>query len=296
MRLYIAGPMTGIEHHNLPLFFETEQKLQQLGHETENPGDNDGPTPWEAILAAKEHPRTWADYMRLDIPRVMKSDAICVLPGWQNSPGARLETTVAKALGMPIMTLADGQLVPRVRAIGLSGYARAGKDTVAKILVEDYGYVQSSFAAKLKDAVLTLDPYIPVGNQPWRLSQLVTQPSDWEHVKGDYPESRRLLQVMGTEVGRNLLGDNIWVDLAMDSLPDGSKAVFSDARFMNEAAAIEAAGGQMWRISRRGYGPINGHISEVALDEYMFDVYINNNGSPEKLRTSIARLMSGVLV
>ena len=44
MKIYIAGPMTGIKDFNFPAFFEAEKQLNKLGHEVYNPAHNDGPT------------------------------------------------------------------------------------------------------------------------------------------------------------------------------------------------------------------------------------------------------------
>jgi hypothetical protein len=92
----------------------------------------------------------------------MECDAICVLEGWQKSKGASLEVKVARALGMPVLTLQKGKLVPRVTAIGLSGWARSGKDTVADYLVNKYEYEKVSFSTPMKEAMYRLNPRITV--------------------------------------------------------------------------------------------------------------------------------------
>jgi hypothetical protein len=279
--------MTGREDFNFPAFFKTSALLRMLGHEVENPAENDGATLGEAVMAAhaNENVLSWADYMRRDLRRLSTCDALCVLPEWQSSRGATLEVDIASRLGMPIMCIDGELLVPRVRAIGLSGYARAGKDTVAGILL-DHGYQQASFAAALKEALLALDP-LAADRPNWRISQIVHEPSDWEHAKDEYPMVRELLQRLGTEVGRKFFGDNVWVDLAFKAIPDGGKVVFADCRFPNEAAAIRATGGEVWRVARPGCGPINGHPSETALDGYDFDWHVWNNSTIEALRAAI---------
>ena len=40
---------------------------------------------------------------------------------------------------------------PGYEVIGLTGYAQSGKDTVASILVEKYGYRRIAFADKIRD-------------------------------------------------------------------------------------------------------------------------------------------------
>ena len=290
MKIYIAGPMTGIKDFNFPAFFEAEKQLNKLGHEVYNPAHNDGPTIELALLEAgtPENPNhPWTYYMRRDLPLVMKSDIICVLPGWQKSKGASLEVQVAQALDIPLMILKDGKLVPRIEVIGLSGYARSGKDTVGNILV-NHGYEKFSFAAVLKQAVYNLDPLLDTLGIRY---QRAISWFDSELVKDEYPEARRLLQRMGTEVGRELFGENFWVEKAIASVPDGTRAVFTDCRFPNEADAVRELNGQVWRIERAGFGPINNHPSETSLDNYKFDQYINNDEKLESLEDKVARLL-----
>lgn len=167
--------------------------------------------------------------------------------------------------------------------IGLNGPPRAGKDTVGKILSQ-HGYKRVGFADKLKEAVEALDPYM--GNDR-RLSYYIDLEMDWEELKDTYPEARRLLQYMGTEVGRNIFGENFWVDLAFKSCEGEQKVVFSDCRFPSEYIAIRNHGGRLWRINRQGFGPVNNHVSETALDNYNFDNYIQNDGTLEDLTRTV---------
>ena len=44
--------------------------------------------------------------------------------------------------------------------IGLSGYARSGKDTVAETLVNEYGFKRVAFADKIKDLLYTMGDVI----------------------------------------------------------------------------------------------------------------------------------------
>ena len=164
--------------------------------------------------------------------------------------------------------------------IGLSGYARSGKNTVADILGEEYRQV--SFAEPMREAMLKLNPLI-VGDS--RLSDIVDE-EGWHGAK-TYGEARRLLQVFGTEVGREMFGENFWVNIAMTGIDSGDNVVFTDVRFPNEAWAISRIGGQVWRVNREGVEAVNTHPSEHALDGWDFDRVINNNGTLNDLRVQI---------
>lgn len=289
--------MTGYKDWNFPAFFDAQETLERLGYEVINPAHNDGETLEKALASAgtAEAPNhTWGYYMRRDLPSVLSVDAICVLPGWRHSKGASLEVHVAESLGLPIYILKDEVLTPRVRVIGLSGYARSGKDTAADHLVEKYGYTKVSFAAPMKEALYRLNPDVrDISNLVWSVKQVVDM-AGWEGAKDLTPDVRGLLQRFGTEVGREMFGEDFWVNLAMSQIPDGSKVVVSDVRYPNEANAIKKLGGKVIRIERDGVEPANSHPSETALDGYNFDIRIPNNKDINALHFLIEMLINGL--
>ena len=63
--------------------------------------------------------------------------------------------------------------------IGLTGYARSGKDTVASILVEDYGFTRVAFADPIRDLLLKINPILENG---YRLGEHVKE-FGWELAK-----------------------------------------------------------------------------------------------------------------
>lgn len=90
-RLYISGPMTGIEDHNFPAFNAAAEKLAAAGYEVENPAERGVLFGW-----------TWEDYLTEDLRMVLNSDGLAMLPGWLASKGANLEVYVARQLKKPI--------------------------------------------------------------------------------------------------------------------------------------------------------------------------------------------------
>lgn len=294
MKIYIAGPMTGLPDWNFPAFFEAEKELLSLGYEVVNPAHSDGATVQEALESAgnPEAPNnTWRWYMRRDLPHVLEVDALCVLPGWRKSKGASLEVHVAKAIGLPIYVLKDGKLVPQIEVLGLSGWARSGKDTIADYLVEHEGYTKVSFAQTIRDALVALDPEIRVQGTVCNLRQV--EDMGWEALKDLSPSIRPLLQRMGTEVGRQMFGEDFWVDTAINRIPDGSKVVFADVRYPNEAKAIKVLGGEVWRIERPGIGPANDHESEHALNGYEFDRLLTNESDISSIYAKVQEIVHG---
>lgn len=174
--------------------------------------------------------------------------------------------------------------------IGLSGYARSGKDTAADHLVDKYSFTRHSFAAPMKEAMYRLNPIVSADKiGVFKYKDLVNA-YGLDKAKDSYPEIRRLLQVFGTEVGRDMFGEDFWVNLALNNAKE-DKVVISDVRFKNEANAIKAAGGQVWRINRHGVGPVTDHPSEVDLDSYAFDYIIDNDFSVLDLNNVIDMIL-----
>lgn len=99
MKVYVAGPMTGLPDFNRSAFHAAEKRLATLGHEVLNPARL---TP--ADLGLDREP-AWSDWMRAAIRILMDADAVCLLPGWMGSRGAYLEFQIADKLCIPVEEL-----------------------------------------------------------------------------------------------------------------------------------------------------------------------------------------------
>jgi hypothetical protein len=87
---YIAGPVTGIEDGNRPLFDQAQYWLEGMGAVALNP----------QVLPAGL--RSHASYLAICLPMLREADAILMLPGWHKSVGARMEYDAAVSVGMPV--------------------------------------------------------------------------------------------------------------------------------------------------------------------------------------------------
>lgn len=94
MIVYISGPMTGRPDHNYPAFNAAELAIEAAGHTAINPARH-----------ADGVERSWLDWMRLAIPALVQADAVALLPGWETSPGARIEYDIARSLGFHVAPL-----------------------------------------------------------------------------------------------------------------------------------------------------------------------------------------------
>ena len=117
--------------------------------------------------------------------------------------------------------------------------------------------------------MFNLNPVICVARESvrpcWGRVQTVIEEMGYEEAKKRYPEYRELLQRMGTEVGRELYGENFWVDRVLSQIKtyehideavtnfggevvyDGrANYVITDVRFPNEANAVQSVGGKIY--------------------------------------------------
>lgn len=154
--------------------------------------------------------------------------------------------------------------------IGLTGYARSGKSTVAGILRERDNFVEHSSADPIRRMARDI-----LGVSLAELDEIKTVPQDI--LGGKTP--RFLMQTLGTEWGREMIAPDLWINVCMQHVARsrlaGNPVVISDVRFPNEAHAIRKAGGVIWRVLRPGV-EVAAHASETSVDLIGADVVIPN--------------------
>lgn len=97
-RVYIAGPITGIERQAvIDRFSHAERQLTLLGFRAVNPARH--------LSCVRSDGDSWGFWMRRCIAELMTCNAIMMLDGWQASRGARLEHRIASELGLAILTM-----------------------------------------------------------------------------------------------------------------------------------------------------------------------------------------------
>lgn len=99
---YAIGPVSGIEDGNRPAFERARERLEgaskamcDIPHDL-IPSD----TPWPTAMRISVHKLTSSSY-----PSMEPTYRIALLPGWEESEGARLEKAVAEACGIPVKTV-----------------------------------------------------------------------------------------------------------------------------------------------------------------------------------------------
>lgn len=130
---------------------------------------------------------------------------------------------------------------------------------------------------------------------------------------------RLILQLLGTEAGREIIHPNIWVNALMSeynkndvnpikvrqgrltalqafnlSQNNKPKWIITDMRFPNELEAVKKRGGITIRVNRisdeAGQYEVKQHPSETALDNHKFDYVIDNSGSMSSLINKVKEI------
>lgn len=144
-----------------------------------------------------------------------------------------------------------------IEKVAFVGAMFSGKTSAAKVLVKEQGFVCLSFADPVKivaaQMLEQLNAYLmvyDVSSQKWTYDTI-------QERKGE-PQIRKLLQLVGTELGRELYGDTVWIDLLMKNAKNLPRVVVDDARFPNEIEALRSEGFKIVRIMRP-------HQQQVAM-------------------------------
>jgi len=191
--------------------------------------------------------------------------------------------------------------------IGISGKKNSGKSTVSEILNKK-GFYLDSFAATVKDIASLLFSYPreklegnTVEDRLWR----EREDENLSKFLGKSFSPRNALTLIGTEFGRDMIHENIWIKTVFDRYEQSlnPNLVITDVRFPNEFDSIKLY--KLYknipvfniRISRPGV-PTSEHISETALDEKdlngEFDYYIINDGSKIDLEEKINLILDDI--
>lgn len=93
LSIYISGKITGDPQYKKK-FADTERALNDAGFMAINPAVGPEGLVWEAYM-----------YRSLDMLRAC--DAVCMLPGWEESYGATIERAWAGGVGKKARTLAE---------------------------------------------------------------------------------------------------------------------------------------------------------------------------------------------
>jgi hypothetical protein len=160
----------------------------------------------------------------------------------------------------------------KLRFVGLCSHIGGGKDYVANYLAKtlERKCEVVKFATKLTEvvgAILGVDDLSLFQNREWKEKQqfLWYGCVDGLDGNGKLISAREAQKIIGTDICRQLLGDNIWVDaFAREYNDPDTLHIISDLRFQNEFEFIKTSGGIIIYIDNRN-AAINQHKKENGI-------------------------------
>ncbi len=205
--------------------------------------------------------------------------------------------------------------------IGISGRKQSGKDTVAKMLqyfslpdvsytrvnqisyekwielerhkslqiFKDYSVDQCSeyniirYADKVKDIVCIL---LNCSRNDLENETFKSTPALFGYTP------RELLQLVGTDFGRNMIHRNIWIKLTLDDYTENNDWIIPDVRFKNEIDEIKRRSGVIIRVIRPSLKFEDKHESETDLtdDGGYYDYVIENDSDIDELLEKVSEI------
>jgi hypothetical protein len=174
----------------------------------------------------------------------------------------------------------------KANLIGITGAARTGKDTIAKHLSTQYGAHVYAFAYPIKAGVRAMF------NLDMRHTDGLLKETPIDHLGGKSP--RQLMQMLGTEFGRDMVSKSVWRDMAAETWKrcqeKGQSLVITDVRFENEADLIRELGGTVLHVKRDDAEPVARHCSESGVPAREGDVTVTNNDTIKALLHTVDAL------
>lgn len=185
-----------------------------------------------------------------------------------------------------------------LKLIGLAGPAGCGKDTVAQILCDTQEFRRISLADPIRQGIFTM-----LGIPEEHLTDRELKELPMAELCGKSP--RQAMQTLGTEWGRNLIDQHIWLKVAerkmeyISRLAETGNAyisgiVISDIRFPGEAKWLREQGGSIWHIRRPNNPNATkaAHESEIPLIPEEGDSFIINDGDMDSLFHEVLSILT----
>jgi hypothetical protein len=164
-----------------------------------------------------------------------------------------------------------------MKVIGFCGYAKSGKDTAAKVLI-DQGWKRVAFADALKSDILYM---MCLGSKHMKLAKDATPNWSWFND----PVKKEMLRPLMVEYGRAMrrFVPDYWIRRAKHLYLHGKgNFVITDVRYANEAAMIREMGGIVLKVERMGVNPAN-EEERNSFQTFSPDYLIPNLGTIAQL-------------
>lgn len=106
MRLYIAGPISGLPNDNIEEFRKAERFIRENYPQITTVLPQDFVEEWSGDKSSWQH----GDYMRVTGIALLGSDAAVFLNGWENSVGAKMEHALCLTYNIPTIHFESSEL------------------------------------------------------------------------------------------------------------------------------------------------------------------------------------------
>jgi hypothetical protein len=175
--------------------------------------------------------------------------------------------------------------------VGITGTAGSGKTAAARIMCDRYDFSRVRLAEPIKRMARALGLTHDQVAGPLKDIPL-------DELCGKTP--RYVMQTLGTEWGRRMVGEDIWVRVAEKEIrrlmSNGVSVVVDDVRFPDEAAMIKKLGGAVVRIESPVITQSTAHESERHIFNIEVDYVIVNGGSIADLGLSVEGVVSSLFM
>ena len=192
--------------------------------------------------------------------------------------------------------------------VSIYGRNKAGKTTLADMLVSEYDFIKISFADALREIAqlffgintgwktdeewladssysYSLDRLFSIVKDKNNIKQLMIDKIKQARTKGQ--AYRITLELLGTEVFRKMVLNDIWCAIAVFDVVclagDNEHIVFDDMRFPNECKVLSNLNTKFIRLMSDYEEPEGGHESQKHIESFKNDYVIYNNGTKKEL-------------
>lgn len=145
-RIYIAGPMRGVEDFNRAAFTEHAARLRALGWAVENPVEIGGRFGTVEEIASNN--ALLRRLMAYELVTIRSVDAVFMLSGWEFSEGARRELQEALTAGLPVFLQKITGALPRPEDCSPQAEIWNMEDKTNAVRMEQYAYKGAELAAE----------------------------------------------------------------------------------------------------------------------------------------------------
>ena len=177
--------------------------------------------------------------------------------------------------------------------IGITGRKGSGKDTAANFILHhpDYkDWARIKFADGLKTMLRSFLSYTGVDDKTIeRMIEGDLKEVPCDRFCGKTP--RFAMQTLGTEWGRQMIGNDLWVEATKARCAQFENCIITDVRFENEVEALHEMGGKLIKVNRPGLLETDHHLSEVFITHLEADYQIENDGQIIDMRDKVLAIV-----